>query len=253
MPLPGNSIGRTARRALVLLVALGVACSSSMSVVSSAVPTSAPVPLSEPIVPPTPTAIPSPIVAAPTAQLAARATTPATTAPSTTTPIAPVRSPSAKASPSPVASAPIAIVGSPSFVAQTNAALDLLRQRAPSFYAEVLAQVITISSVSQGSGMNVANGTYQVGNETAFAPGFKARDQQIWYAGTITHDGHHRFLYQRGLTFDGRDGELVCLAYQRDALALLTPDPYFKTYVQGSIDGVDDPANQYWSDPNRHW
>jgi hypothetical protein len=28
---------------------------------------------------------------------------------------------------------------------------------------------------------------------------------------------------------------------------------YFSNYIQGLIDGADDPKNQYWNQPNRHW
>jgi hypothetical protein len=40
---------------------------------------------------------------------------------------------------------------------------------------------------------------------------------------------------------------------QKAALELMTNNPFFANYVQGLIDGADDPANQYWNQSNRHW
>ena len=40
---------------------------------------------------------------------------------------------------------------------------------------------------------------------------------------------------------------------QVEALKLLDSVGVFTEYVQGLIDGVDDPGNDYWNDPDRHW
>jgi hypothetical protein len=40
---------------------------------------------------------------------------------------------------------------------------------------------------------------------------------------------------------------------QLDALEALDRSEFFESYVQGLIDGVDDPENAYWNDPDRHW
>ena len=139
------------------------------------------------------------------------------------------------------------------FVAWTNEALELIALRAAGDYARVVASIRTIKSVEAGSGIFVMTKLYQVGNVTAFAPGFERRLQLVWYAGTIVHDACHSARYERGEAYRGKEAELACLAVQRRALLKLDSDTYIPGYVQGLIDNADDPANEYWNNPNRHW
>ena len=104
--------------------------------------------------------------------------------------------------------------------------------------------------------MHVDTGTYDVGEQTAFAPGFSSADQIVWYASTIVHDAHHRYLYRSGDPYVGRDAELACLEWQREALGVIEAGDnidHFRSYVQGLVDGIDDPDHEYWNQPDRHW
>ena len=67
------------------------------------------------------------------------------------------------------------------------------------------------------------------------------------------HDACHSARYERGEAYRGKEAELACLAVQRRALLKLDSDTYIPGYVQGLIDNADDPANEYWNNPNRHW
>ena len=67
------------------------------------------------------------------------------------------------------------------------------------------------------------------------------------------HDSCHSERYEEGLEYHGKDAEVACLTDQKAALELLDAGTYFLDYVQGFIDGADDPANSYWANPNRHW
>ena len=116
----------------------------------------------------------------------------------------------------------------------------------------MVSYIVTIESVVAGSGMDVFTKTYLVGDETAFAPGFGGDDQIVWLAGTIVHDSCHSRLYSDGEEYIGRDAELACMVDQLAALESIDND-FFEEYVQDLIDGVDDPENAYWNDPNRHW
>ena len=146
----------------------------------------------------------------------------------------------------------IDVVGDDALTAQTEAALQLLAKDAADGYAQVVAYILTIESVVAGSGMDVFTKTYLVGDETAFAPGFDDDDQTVWLAGTIVHDSCHTRLYSDGEEYIGRPAELACMLDQLAALESIDSD-FFEDYVQGLIDGVDDPENAYWNDPNRHW
>ncbi|MCZ6457524.1 MAG: hypothetical protein O6650_09775 [Actinobacteria bacterium] len=115
------------------------------------------------------------------------------------------------------------------------------------------AITIVIEAIDAGSGMDVFTKTFLVGQETAYAPGFSRDEQVVWYAGTIVHDSCHSRLYSEGESYIGRDSELACMLDQLDALEALDRSEFFESYVQGLIDGVDDPENAYWNDPDRHW
>jgi hypothetical protein len=147
----------------------------------------------------------------------------------------------------------IEVIGDAAFVAWTQQALGLIETRAPEAYGEVLSSIRVIESVTAGSGINVEEKRFAVGDETAHAPGYDEAQQMVWFAGTIVHDAHHSALFGRGEAYTGKDAEISCLTVQEAALQLLTDDPFFANYAQGLIDGADNPANQYWNQPNRHW
>jgi hypothetical protein len=150
----------------------------------------------------------------------------------------------------------IEVRGSGEFRAWTEQALELLKTRAPDHYQEVIASIRVIESIESGSGMYVQEKRYVVGQVTAYAPGYTPERQLLWYAGTIVHDAHHSALFSRGEPHSGKQAEIACLRVQKAALEKMDSGQagrFFADYVQGLIDGADDPANQYWNQPNRHW
>jgi hypothetical protein len=147
----------------------------------------------------------------------------------------------------------IEVIGDEAFQEWTARALELIETSAPDAYEEVMASIDVIESVPAGSAMYVEEKRYAVGDETAHAPGYDEDGQLLWFAGTIVHDAHHSALSARGEPYTGKDAEVACLMRQKAALELMTSDPFFANYVQGLIDGADDPANQYWNQPDRHW
>ena len=179
------------------------------------------------------------------------ATTP-TVATTTTTTAAVTSQPETTTTTVAVAAADVAIVGDDEFVTQASAALDLLENEVPDTYAEVLTHISTIESVTAGSGMDVFTKTFRVGEVTAYAPGYGPEDQVLWLAGTIVHDACHSRLYTDGEEYIGRDAELACLIDQLAALETMSGSA-FESYLSFLIEGVDDPANDYSNDPNRHW
>jgi hypothetical protein len=147
----------------------------------------------------------------------------------------------------------IEVIGDEAFQDWARQALELIETRAPDAYEEVHASIDVIESVPAGSGMYVKEKRFAVGDQTAHAPGFSQDQQLIWFAGTIVHDAHHSARYAQGLDPSGKEAEIDCLTVQKAALELITDDPYFGNYLQGIIDGADDPENQYWTQPDRHW
>jgi hypothetical protein len=147
----------------------------------------------------------------------------------------------------------IALEGDAKFVKQVEDALDLLDRKASASYADVVANVTRVRQVDSFSGMCYDSGTYRVGDETAYAPGHPRASQVIWLAGTIVHDGCHRARYAQGLDPAGKEAEVECLQRQAEALKGIDDTKTFLNYVRGLIAGADDPDNQYWNNPNRHW
>jgi hypothetical protein len=182
---------------------------------------------------------------------------PASSAPAPTAIVAtqPASPPPTSATAAPTAAAPPAIEvrGDPDFVAWTNEALNFLQSRAPEMHGRVLRSIRAIQSVTAGSGMDVVGKVFKVGDVTAHAPGHSRANQLVWYAGTMVHDACHSARYDRGQPASGKDAEVACLTEQREALRLIETGTFFLNYVQGLIDGADDPQNQYWNQPNRHW
>ncbi len=123
----------------------------------------------------------------------------------------------------------------------------------PVYYTQVIESIRFIESVEAGSGMDVFNKVYLVGDVTAYAPGFGEDAQLIWYAATIVHDSCHSARYDRGEQHRGKEAEVACLMDQLSALGALNENAGYSSYIQGLIDGADDPENQYWNNPNRHW
>ena len=180
-------------------------------------------------------------------------TTAVTTASSSTTTTVLATSTTAETTTTTLAAITIVIVGDDEFGTHTSETLELLAADAPDGYAQVVAYIDVIEAIDAGSGMDVFTKTYLVGQETAYAPGFSRDEQVVWYAGTIVHDSCHSRLYSEGEPYIGRDSELACMFDQLDALEALDRSEFFESYVQGLIDGVDDPENAYWNDPDRHW
>lgn len=185
----------------------------------------------------------------PTATTATTATATATSDTSQTGTVAPTLAPTSDAP----LDVDIDLEGDGDFVAQATAALELLARRAPEALQRIDTHIATMRSVEAGSGMDVFTQTYNVGDVTAFAPGYSVDQQVLWFAGTIAHDACHSELFAEGETFAGKDAEVECLTVQLATLELLDDAATFDSYISGLITGAADPENQYWNNPNRHW
>ncbi len=147
----------------------------------------------------------------------------------------------------------IEVIGDDEFKAWTARALEFIELNAPDAFEEVQTSIDVIESVPAGSGIYVEEKRFAVGDQTAYAPDYDEARQLLWFAGAIVHDAHHSDQFSRGVPHTGKDAEVECLIVQQAALQLMTEEPFFATYLQGLIDGADDPANPYWNQPDRHW
>jgi hypothetical protein len=95
----------------------------------------------------------------------------------------------------------IQVIGSEDFIAQTNAALELLQRCAPDAL-ETADEYLNAIRESDRSGMEVESGTFLASLSTAFAPDYSLPAQVFWYAGSIVHDARHSWQSKSGMTTD---------------------------------------------------
>lgn len=105
-------------------------------------------------------------------------------------------------SPSPVptdAGPSLRAEGSEVFVAQAQAAFDLLAECAPEAYETVDAYIDLVQE-SDRSGMLVEQRIFLASEVTAFAPGYQPASQVFWFAGAMVHDARHVYQAEQGMT-----------------------------------------------------
>ena len=101
--------------------------------------------------------------------------------------------------------------------------------------------------------MDVYSKTFLVGHKSAFAPGWPKPDQIVWLASGVVHEACHSHQYSEGRHYRGKFAEVQCMEEQLEALKVIDADSPFIDYIEHLIEGADDPENQYWNFPNRHW
>lgn len=171
--------------------------------------------------------------------------------------IPPLNSSSPKATIHPGKTDPIAIKinGDQDCLEKTQLALELLRDKAPNHYANIIKYIGIVECADDGSGMFAQENPprYRVGKATISAG-------TVWYAGTIAHDANHSRLYHDYLSahptqlvpfeiWTGESAEAQCLDVQYDALSKIGAG-------QSDLDYVKNVRNtKYWeiSYEDRWW
>lgn len=134
-----------------------------------------------------------------------------------------------------------AIEGSATFQQRVNAALDLLRSRAPASW-EIVRNNLRRIRESTASAALVWEGTFLVGPTTAAS-------DSLWFASTIVHDSYHVQQYREGRPFVGEGAEREALGKQREALVQMGAPGYMISHVDSVA------STRYWetSFNNRPW
>ena len=146
-----------------------------------------------------------------------------TPAPPTPTPIPPTPTPTPAAIPTPTS---ITITGSPWFIDQVKAALDMLSTKASAQYALVRQYVYRIDESASPS-YDIANRALNIDEATAFPSNWRSNQdaQREWLAGLIVHNATHIQQGLSGLPTTGLDAEQQPRLNQRDALQKLDTTP----------------------------
>lgn len=147
------------------------------------------------------------------------------------------------------------IVGDSGCLSDTNAALQLLKEKAPIHYSVVNEYIKVIECSDKGSGMYVADNPPKA---LIGRPTMKAGVD--WYASVLAHESCHSKQYRDykaehpseivpSEMYHGRAAETQCLNVQYDTLQKLEAPRYLTDYIKKVID------TEYWDVPygERWW
>ena len=140
------------------------------------------------------------------------------------------------------------IEGSPDFTWRTQAALDLLREKAPWWYAYALNGLNKIRQTSVGMGVHVSEKVFDLEyhDDNPPHPSHESTDAAV-RASTLVHEATHVYRYERGVEPGGVPGESEALRAEIRVLALIAPGSYRITYRQKLLVNIHKPECQWWT------
>ena len=133
------------------------------------------------------------------------------------------------------------IEGGPRFVARVEAALDMLRQRAPSWYDYTINELKHIRQTPEGVlGVFTARRTFDLPpSHTYLWDDADVESAVVWLAGVLVHEACHIYEHKAGSTYSTEflrfREEVICQSIQMDALEVFDPRRRFNDYLQGLI------------------
>lgn len=134
-----------------------------------------------------------------------------------------------------------AIQGSRTVVAQARAALDMLRELAPQWYAYADRGLDRIKQVSEsyGAGVWAHLKTFNITARQAAAGG-------EWLASIIVHEACHVHQFEAGQVYYGLEAERECAQIQLEALGIINPQDSFQFGLPVVLANIDNPDYQWW-------
>ena len=136
------------------------------------------------------------------------------------------------------------IEGSREFLAVMEAALDMLKQRSPKWYAytdDGLSRVIEVPGYSR---IYVRGGIAYFGSDTSIA---RAANPAT-HAALLVHEACHPLRHRAGQQSGGVEGESACTQIEIHVLDLLGGAPGRRAFLQHVLHNIHDPAFQWWHD-----
>ena len=141
------------------------------------------------------------------------------------------------------------IEGSARFLERVNAALDLLRARAPEWYAYTVTGYDWILQVPEGT---IVRHPTDV-RVWLFGQDFPFLGDLIWFAGILVHEACHMHQQRAGLASgagtgwkSGLVGERECLTRQIEALEVVRPGHSSLPGLRHLLANIDKPEYQWW-------
>ena len=136
------------------------------------------------------------------------------------------------------------IEGSREFLAVMEAALDMLKQQSPKWYAytdDGLSRVIEVPGYNK---IYVRGGIAYFGSDTSVA---RAANPAT-HAALLVHEACHPLRRRAGQQSGGVEGESACTQIEIHVLDLLGGVPGRRAFLQHVLHNIHDPAFQWWHD-----
>lgn len=141
------------------------------------------------------------------------------------------------------------IEGSPDFTWRTQAGLDLLREKAPWWYAYALNGLNKIRQTFVGIGVDVHAKVFDLEyhDDNPPAPGHEPTDAAV-RAATLVHEATHVYRHERGVESGGLPGETEAVQTELRVLALIAPGTHLVDYAHTILRNIHKPECQWWGD-----
>ena len=145
----------------------------------------------------------------------------------------------------------VAIEGSTKFIARVEAALDLLKARAPHWYEYAVAGLKRIREVAsiEGAFVYVGSATAGIAPGQAYIDEFLGKSVEraiIWVAAIIVHDSCHVHLFRAGQVYSGLEGERACLITQIEAMDDFNAGDAKQFGMRGLLANINKVEYQWW-------
>ena len=139
----------------------------------------------------------------------------------------------------------VAIEGSADFIARVEAALDMLKDRAPEWYAYAVSGPEKFKEVPESQGAGTWGTTFHITRGHAFA------EPLAWLAGVLVHDACHINLHVAGESYaDSFYEERLCLQIQIEALEAMNlrgrDNQDMMAYLRDLLENIENPEYQWW-------
>ncbi len=142
----------------------------------------------------------------------------------------------------------VIIEGSHDFTWRLQAGLNLMREKAPMWYAYSLGGLDKVKQVSEGNGVDVGERVFYwvYHDDNPPHPGHEPTDAAV-RAATLVHEAVHVYRYQRGVEAGGLPGESEALQTELRVLRILAPGTYRVTYAANLLANIHKPECQWWT------
>ena len=141
------------------------------------------------------------------------------------------------------------IEGSDAFLSLMKDAINMLKNRAPAWYAYAIDNLDKIRLIPEGNRSSVRSKsrTWTVSHSRAFSS--SGERAVVWQAGSMVHEACHVHRSKAGLITGGLEGESACLQAQIEAIEAIDPRDHlgYVSALRHVLANINDPEYQWWN------